>query len=44
MVSNTYCVVFCVLFFFVLCALCCQFLWIVHCWLPLRYSLAFNYH
>ncbi len=28
-VSNTYCVVF-VLFFFVLCTICCQFLWIVH--------------
>ena len=33
----------CVLFFvfFVLCALCCQFLWIVHFVLPLRYSLTF---
>jgi hypothetical protein len=30
-----------VLFVFVLCALCCQFLWIVHFWLPLRYSLTF---
>jgi hypothetical protein len=29
------------LFFFVLCTLCCQFLWIVHLWLPLRYSLTF---
>jgi len=28
-----------VLFFFVLCTLCCQFLWIVYFWLPLRYSL-----
>ena len=27
--------------FFVLCTLCCQFLWIVHFWLPLRYSLTF---
>ena len=27
--------------FFVLCALCCQFLWIVHFLLPLRYSLTF---
>ena len=25
----------------VLCTLCCQFLWIVHFWLPLRYSLTF---
>jgi len=36
-VSITYCVVF----FFVLCSLCCQFLWIVYFWLPLRYSLTF---
>ena len=28
---------------FVLCTLCCQFLWIVHLWLPLRYSLTFIY-
>jgi energy-coupling factor transporter transmembrane protein EcfT len=27
------------LFFFVLCTICCQFLWIVHFWLPLWYSL-----
>jgi hypothetical protein len=27
------------LFFFVLCTLCYQFLWIVHFWLPLPYSL-----
>jgi len=27
--------------FFVLCTLLCQFLWIVHFWLPLRYSLRF---
>jgi hypothetical protein len=39
-VPNTYCVVF-LLFFFVLCTLCCQFLWIVHFWLPLQYSLTF---
>ena len=32
------------LFFFVLCALCCQFLWIVHFWLTLRYSLTFIEH
>ena len=31
----------CVLFFFVSCTLCCQFLWIVHFWLPIRYSLTF---
>ena len=30
-----------VLFVFVLCTLCWQFLWIVHFWLPLRYSLKF---
>ena len=36
-VSNTDCVVF----FFVLFTLCCQFLWIVHFWLLLRYSLTF---
>ena len=28
-----------IVFFFVLCTLCCQFLWVVHFWLPLRYSL-----
>jgi hypothetical protein len=27
------------LFVFVLCTLCCQFLRVVHCWLPCRYSL-----
>jgi hypothetical protein len=32
-----------VLFVLILCTLCCQFLWIVHFWLPLRYSLAFIY-
>ena len=42
-VSNTYYVVFFSLFLSVLCTLCCQFLWIVHLWLPLRYSLAFIY-
>jgi hypothetical protein len=31
------------LFFFVLCTLCFQFLWIVHFWLTLRYSLTFIY-
>jgi len=31
-----------VLFFFVLCALCCQYLWIVHFLLSLRYSLTFS--
>ena len=25
----------------VLCSLCCQFIWIVHFWFPLRYSLTF---
>jgi hypothetical protein len=33
--SNTYYVVF----LFVFCALCCQILWIIHFWFPLRYSL-----
>ena len=32
------------LFFFVLCTHCYQFLWIVHSWLPLWYSLTFNYN
>ena len=37
-----YCVVVFFLFlFFVLWTLCCQFLWIVHFGLPLRYSLTF---
>ena len=31
------------LFFFVLCSLRCQFLWIVHLWWSLRYSLTFIY-
>jgi hypothetical protein len=33
-------VLFCFLFVFVLC-LVCRFLWIVHSWLPLRFSLTF---
>jgi hypothetical protein len=40
-VSNTYYVVFLFCVLFVLCTQCCQFLWIVHFWLPLRYSLKF---
>jgi hypothetical protein len=39
-VQRILCCVF-VLSSFVLCIPCCQFLWIVHCWLPLRYSLTF---
>ena len=39
-VQHILCSVF-VLFVVVLCTLCCQFLWIVHCWLPIRYSLTF---
>ena len=41
-VQHISCCVF-VLFFFVLCTLClcCQFLWIVHLWLPLRYTLIY---
>ena len=33
-----------VLLFFVFCTLCCQFLWIVHFWLLLRYSLTFIFY
>ena len=33
-----YCVVFVL---FILCVQCCQFLWTVHSWLPLRFSLTF---
>jgi hypothetical protein len=38
-VCNIY--MYCVfaLFFFVLCTLCCQYLWLVHFWLPLWCSL-----
>jgi hypothetical protein len=36
-------ILFCVFVFFVLSTLCCQFLWIVHFGLPLRYSLTFVY-
>ena len=39
-VQHILCCVF-ALFFFVLCTLCWQFLWIVHFWLPLLYSLTF---
>ena len=39
LVSDMYCVF--VLIFFVLFALCCLFLWVVHFWLPLRCSLTF---
>ena len=39
-VQHTLCCVF-ALFVFVLYTLCCQFLWIVHFWLPVRYSLTF---
>ena len=42
-VSNEYCVVFFFVFFlFVLCTLCCQFLWTLNLWLPLQYSLTFE--
>ena len=41
-VQHILCYVF-VLFVFVLCTLCCQFLWIVHFWLPIRHSLKFIY-
>ena len=36
-VSNTYCHIV-----YLMCTLCSQCLWIVHFWLPLRYSLTFN--
>ena len=39
-VQHILCCVF-VSFFFILCTLCCQILWIVLFWLPLRYSLTF---
>jgi hypothetical protein len=38
-VHNVLCFLF--YFFFLLCTLYCQFLWIVNFWLPLRYSLTF---
>ena len=42
-VSNTYCVVFwfCLYLSFALCTQFCQCLWIVHSYLPFRYSLTF---
>jgi hypothetical protein len=43
-VSNTYCVVFLFCFSPSCVPKCCQFLWIVHSWLPLWYSLTFNYN
>ena len=43
-VSNTYLIVFFVLLFFVLYTLCCQFLWIIQFWLPLRYSPTFLFY
>jgi hypothetical protein len=36
MASKTYCVVW--FYFFVLCNICCQYLWLVNFWLPLRCS------
>ena len=43
-VSNTYCVVFLFcLSSFILCILCCQYLWIVHFLLSLQYYLTFTY-
>jgi len=45
----SYCPTHIVLHFFysffvvVLCTQCCQFLWLVHSWLPLRFSLTFIY-
>jgi hypothetical protein len=40
-VSDTYCVMYFVLFAFVLCVQCYQFLWIVQSWLFLQFSLTF---
>jgi hypothetical protein len=34
---------FCLRLVFCLCSLCCQCIWIVHFWLPLRFSLMFIY-
>jgi len=42
-VQHILCCVF-ILFVFVLCTLCYQFLYIVHFWFPLRYSLTFIEH
>ena len=36
---NTYCFGFCISSSCVLYTQCCQFLWVVHSWLPIRYSL-----
>ena len=41
-ILHILCCVF-VLFFHVLCILCCNFLWIVQFWLPLQYALTFIY-
>ena len=41
-VQHILCNVF-VLFVFVLCTLCCQFIWIVHFWLLIQHSLKFIY-
>jgi hypothetical protein len=45
MVSNTYCVVFlfCLSSSCIVCAQCCQYLWIVHSWLLIRFSLTYIY-
>ena len=37
-------IVLCSLFFSDLCTICLQFLWMVHFWLPLRYSIACIYN
>jgi hypothetical protein len=36
-------ILFCLSLSCVLCTQCCQFLWIVHSWLPLRFSLTLVY-
>ena len=36
-------VLFCLSLFCVLCNQCCQCLWVVHSWLPLRFSLTFSF-
>ena len=41
---SVLCFLFCLSSSCVLCTLCCQFLWIVHSWLPLMFSLTFIRH
>jgi len=47
-VSFSFCFVFCVLVLLVLtsvlCATCCQWLWIIYCWLSILFSLTFIFN